>query len=107
MIILYSLLLAAVFAVLLAGCIWWLIKMDVFGPVFIPFMLAVICGFCLLGCIIYPIAYVADRSNCRAWSHNTGRPVKFVRYPSLSYECLTQTHDGKWINKDRIGDYNK
>lgn len=73
-------------------------------------------GLFIAGCVAAVAAFVGialganawDRSNheasCVAFSHETGRETRFVKYTTWSWDCLTPGSDGKWISVDNLRD---
>jgi hypothetical protein len=64
-------------------------------------------GFAILFGILIPAITYGSRAygrvECRNWSHQTGRPYKFVVYTSWDTgQCLTRGSDGRWISKDLL-----
>ena len=46
-----------------------------------------------------------DRINCKNFSAQTNRQVKFVIYSTFSCDCLTPTNKRKWISTDNLREF--
>jgi hypothetical protein len=70
---------------------------------FLAIFTGVIALACLLVAIIVPLTQHYDARQCGRKANFLERPTKFVVYGSgWSWECLTQSRDGKWIPVDSL-----
>ena len=96
---------------LVVGCIWAYKKTPSYSDwQFVAILGAIAGGLAILiGVCIPAITYgnrAYGRVECRNWSHQTGRPTKFVVYTSWSGgDCLTRSANGKWISKDMLREF--
>jgi hypothetical protein len=95
----------AIFGVCVAVCLICLANDNYYSMA--PIFGAVVFGFAALAVGVWMLGLHYDRATCHSWAKKTERPTKFAYYNAFAWECLTQAHDGKWVPKEQIGDYNK
>lgn len=73
-----------------------------FAPIFVA-------GLCFIGALgfalvllVNPLQYRSDKINCYKFAQNSGRTVKFVKYSTWSWDCLTPTANGHWIPTSQL-----
>jgi hypothetical protein len=80
--------------------------MDWMSDSFLRFLVGIAIGLVVLFAAIGVPLRMADRhmagNQCSGYEHRSGFVTEMADYSFLSYDCLAQMDDGRWIPVDQI-----